>query len=146
MNEESTFGPSPTLAIVSPIINNCSCHCWILSISNRWRCVQPIDIIHLHGHRHLLNNLVVRWAKRRGIPYVFTANGTLRRHERKVRFKKAWDTLISGSIPVNANACIAVSQIDRAIHRAQGISEAKVHHIPNGLDLSEFQPMKRTRF
>ena len=107
---------------------------------------QPIDIIHLHGHRHLLNNLVVRWAKQRGIPYAFTANGTLRRHEQKVRVKRIWDKLISGSIPLNANACIAVSQIDRVIHRTQGISESKVHHIPNGLDLSEFRPIQRAQF
>jgi glycosyltransferase involved in cell wall biosynthesis len=98
----------------------------------------PIDVIHLHGHRHILNNLVLQWAKKRGIPYVFTANGTLRRHERKIQVKKYWDALISGYIPKEANACIAVSQTDRSYHLQQGIPSQKIHVIPNGLDLLEF--------
>ena len=44
---------------------------------------RPVDLLHLHGHRHLLNNAVLRWARRHSIPYVMTANGTLHRHERK---------------------------------------------------------------
>lgn len=100
--------------------------------------VFPVDIIHLHGHRHLLNNLAVQWAKKRGIPYVFTANGTLRRHEQKVQIKRVWDRFISGSIPLQAAACIAVSQTDRLIHRQQGIPSDNIHRIPNGMDLSEF--------
>ena len=106
----------------------------------------PVDIIHLHGHRHLLNNIVLRWAKQRDIPYVFTANGTLRRHERKILIKVVWDALLSGSIPRKADACIAVSKTDRSIHRKQGISDIKVHHIPNGLDLSEFHPIESSFF
>ena len=98
----------------------------------------PIDIIHLHGHRHLLNNLVLHWAKKHQIPYVFTANGTLRRHEQKVQFKRIWDKLISGHIPFEANACIAVSDKDYQIHLDWGISSARLHTIPNGLDLTEF--------
>ena len=106
----------------------------------------PVDIVHLHGHRHLLNNIVVRWAKKRGIPYVFTANGTLRRHERKVLVKMAWDGIVSGAIPSRAAACIAVSKTDCSIHREQGIPDSKVHHIPNGLDLNEFQPVQSSLF
>ena len=103
----------------------------------------PIDIIHLHGHRHLLNNLVLRWAKKKGIPYVFTANGTLRRHEQKVRTKWLWDKVISGSIPFKADACIAVSNADRNIHQKWGISPDRIHTIPNGLALDEFSNMPR---
>ena len=53
----------------------------------------------------------------------FTANGTLRDMSKKYE-SKDMGQLISGSIPLNANACIAVSQIDRVIHRTQGISES----------------------
>ncbi len=106
----------------------------------------PVDIIHLHGHRHLLNNIVARWAKKRGIPYVFTANGTLRIHERKLLLKRIWDKMVSGSIPFNAQACIAVSQFDCSIHRDHGILDTKVHHIPNGLNPSEFQPVQSSLF
>ncbi|MEC7985708.1 MAG: glycosyltransferase family 4 protein [Myxococcota bacterium] len=99
------------------------------------------DVIHMHGHRHLLNNIAFRHAKRRGIPFVFTANGTLHRHERRVRIKKAWDALLSGHIPRQAHACIAVSAVDVHIHRAYGIPATKIVHIPNGLDLAEFESL-----
>ena len=106
----------------------------------------PVDIIHLHGHRHILNNIVVRWAKKRSIPYVFTANGTLRRHERKLLLKKVWDRVVSSAIPFKASACIAVSKIDRSIHNKHGIPNTKVYQIPNGLDLDEFQAITSSTF
>lgn len=99
----------------------------------------PVDVIHLHGHRHLLNNAVIRWAKHHQIPYVFTANGTLRRHEQKEWIKIAWDACISGRIPFEADRCIVVSQSDATIHREWGLSSEKLRYIPNGLDLTELQ-------
>ncbi len=98
----------------------------------------PVDIIHIHGHRNLLNTMTIRWAKKKGIPYVFTANGTLRRHEQKQWLKIGWDALISGRVPTEASACIAVSEVDEAIHKDWGISPNKIHRIPNGIDPKEF--------
>ena len=100
-----------------------------------------IDLLHLHGHRHLLNNAAVRWAKARCLPYVITTNGTLLRHERKVGIKWLWDTLIAGHVPTGAARCIAVSRADAAMHHQAGIPPERVHMIPNGLDLGEFDPL-----
>ncbi len=98
----------------------------------------PIDILHLHGHRHLLNTVATRWANKHNTPYVFTANGTLRRHEQHVRLKVIWDRCISGQIPFKAQACIAVSKTDHQIHLDWGISPERIHTIHNGLDEAEF--------
>ena len=110
-----------------------------------WNTVQrhfwDVDIVHLHGHRHLLNNLAVRLAVRQDIPYVLTANGTLRRHERKIGIKWIWDQLISGHIPKQAEKCIAVSPMDVIIHQQSGIAKDRIEHIANGLDLAEFSPL-----
>lgn len=100
-----------------------------------------VDLLHLHGHRHLLNNAAVRWARARGIPYVMTTNGTLLRHERKVGVKRMWDALIAGHIPAGAARCIAVSRADAAMHHQAGIPPERVCMIPNGLDLGEFNPL-----
>lgn len=105
----------------------------------------PVDIIHLHGHRHLLNNVVLRWARRHQIPYVFTANGTLRRHEQKEWIKVVWDTFISGKVPLKANRCVVVSQTDADIHQKWGIPSNNLTYIPNGLDLKEFQTPPKTQ-
>ena len=97
-----------------------------------------VDVIHLHGHRHLLNNVARRWGDARGIPYVLTANGTLLRHERKVGIKWLWDRVVSGAIPQGASRLIAVSAADVARHRSAGIAADRIVRIPNGLDLGEF--------
>ncbi|MFT4975079.1 MAG: glycosyltransferase involved in cell wall biosynthesis [Myxococcota bacterium] len=118
-----------------------------LARSGTFEGLEDVDVVHLHGHRHLLNNLAARWAQRRGIPYVMTSNGTLLRHERKVGVKLLWDALIAGSIPRNAARLVAVSRADVAMHLQAGLPAERIVHIPNGLDLGEFDPLPpRGRF
>lgn len=99
----------------------------------------PVDILHIHGHRHLLNNAALSWAGRRGLPYVMTANGTLLRHERKVAAKALWDLAIAGGVPKGASRCVAVSAADVAQHLEAGVPAERIARIPNGLDLAEFE-------
>jgi len=99
------------------------------------------DIIHLHGHRHLLNNAAERYARRSFVPTVLTANGTLLRHERKQRVKLLWDLLISGRIPRRAARCVVVSQAELRQHLQAGLPRERLVSIPNGLDLGEFYPL-----
>lgn len=102
---------------------------------------RPVDLLHLHGHRHLLNNAALQWARHHSIPYVMTANGTLHRHERKTGLKWFWDRAVSGWIPGQASRCIAVSEADRSLHRLHGIPNERISVIPNGLDLAEFEAL-----
>lgn len=99
------------------------------------------DAVHLHGHRHLLNTAVARWARTRGIPYVLTANGTLPRHERKQALKVAWDLLFAAGIPEGAARCIVVSRAEHRQHVSAGLPPERLVLIPNGLDLGEFDPL-----
>ncbi len=102
-----------------------------------------VDLVHLHGHRHLLNNAAVDFAKKRAIPYVMTPNGTLHRHERKVAAKAVWDLLVSGHVPRGADRLIAVSRAEAARFVQQGVSPDRVSTIPNGLMLEEFDELPR---
>lgn len=107
----------------------------------------PPDLVHLHGHRHLLNNAALGWARRWGAPVVLTANGTLHAHERKVGLKRVWDALIADRVPAGAAAFVAVSAADLAQHLRLGLPADRVRRIPNGLDLAEFSPLPaRGRF
>ncbi|MEC8193492.1 MAG: glycosyltransferase [Myxococcota bacterium] len=105
------------------------------------RLERNVDVMHLHGHRHLLNNAAVRWAAGKGVPYVLTANGTLLRHEQKVGIKWFWDQLVARRIPAGAAKLIAVSAADVARHRSAGIDAERIERIPNGLDLGEFEAL-----
>ncbi len=112
----------------------------------RLQATHPVDLVHLHGHRHLLNNLGLAHARRHGpggraLPVVLTANGTLLRHERKVGVKLLWDLVVSGRVPGAADRCVAVSAADVAAHRQAGIPPERIVRIPNGLDLAEFSPL-----
>lgn len=107
----------------------------------------PPDVVHLHGHRHLLNNAAMAAAGRWGAPVALTANGTLPRHERKVGAKLVWDALVAGWIPRSVDRCVAVTGHDAALHHQAGVAPERVVRIPNGLDLAEFAPLPpRGRF
>ena len=97
-----------------------------------------VDLVHLHGHRHLLNNAAVAWCRRHNIPYVMTPNGTLPRHEQKVGVKALWDLVVSGRIPGGAEKMIAVSPAEVGQFLREGVPRERITQIPNGLMLEEF--------
>ncbi len=101
----------------------------------------PPDVIHLHGHRHLLNNIGLAWSRRYNAPLVMTAHGTLIAHERKVGLKYLWDLGLGDPVVRAVNAFVALSAADVAAHRGQGIPAERIHRIPNGLDFAEYEPL-----
>ena len=103
--------------------------------------LDDVDVVHLHGHRHLLNNVAVQWARDRGLPYVMTPNGTLPRIERKTGVKTAWDVLVAGHVPKGAARIVAVSQHEVGHAQAAGVDNDRIVRIPNGLWLEEFEDL-----
>ena len=112
-----------------------------MGVNEALKGIKRPDIIHLHGHRHLLNAAAVRYARQEGIPTILTANGTLPRHERKIALKAIWDIAVSGHVPLGASRCVAVSRAEIRHYRSAGIPYERIAHIPNGLDLAEFSPL-----
>lgn len=103
--------------------------------------LDDVDVVHLHGHRHLLNALAFRGAERRGLPVVHTPNGTLPRIERKVNAKRVWDALVDGHVPLRADAVVGTSRAEvRDLLRA-GVPGDRIRRIPNGLELEEFDEL-----
>ena len=100
-----------------------------------------VDLVHLHGHRHALNALAYRAARRAGIPVVLTAHGTVPRIERKRALKAVWDRLVDGHVPAGADAVIATSRAEARELLACGVDAARIHRIPNALTLGEFDEL-----
>ncbi|GAB4293177.1 MAG: glycosyltransferase [Myxococcota bacterium] len=90
-----------------------------------------VDIIHLHGHRHLLNHIVVDILYRRKIPYVFSGHGSVPAIESKVTLKRIYDSLVGRRILDGARLYIAVSNIEVLQLRAAGMKEPKIRKIYN---------------
>jgi glycosyltransferase involved in cell wall biosynthesis len=103
-----------------------------------WGDLNNFDLVHIHSHRHLLEALVGTAARRRGVPYVFTGNGTVPPIERYVVAKFILDVMGARSILRRAAACIAVSNAEVPHYRAAGVAAERVRVIPNGIRLDEY--------
>ena len=74
--------------------------------------VLEADIIHLHGYRNLLLRWVQKNAFKYNIPYLYTPNGCLQIHERRMLLKHSWDFCFP--VPTQTN-WVAVSRKERSI-------------------------------
>jgi len=95
------------------------------------------DVVHLHGHRHLLNNLAAHALEDQ--PLVMTPNGTLPLLERKRSVKRIWDLALGESVLRRCDVFIAVSGAEVAQLRRAGIGMDRIRQVPNGIDLAEFE-------
>lgn len=102
------------------------------------KALSDADILHIHGHRHLLELMSVLMAKRRNLPYVITANGTAPRIERRQNVKAFLDWVIMDDTIARASACIAVSRAEIEQYIEQGVKRERIYLIPNGLDTQAF--------
>lgn len=101
--------------------------------------VEGVDIIHIHGHRNFLNNIVHQSARRLRKNYVFSAHGTAIPIERRVLAKKIFDLIFGDCILRDAKRFIAVSEKEVEQYREMGITSDRVSVVYNGIDISAFQ-------
>jgi glycosyltransferase involved in cell wall biosynthesis len=103
------------------------------------RHIGDFDLVHVHSHRHLLEAIAARAARRAGRPYVFTGHGTVPAIERYVPVKRLIDALGFRSVLTHAAACIAVSGAETVHYRDAGVADERITVIPNGLPLDFFR-------
>ena len=103
--------------------------------------VEEADVVHLHGHWHLLNNAAVQAAARSGRPVVMTSNGTLLPHERKEGVKRLWHALLGRRVIEAVDRWIAVSRAEVTQFRTVGLEADVIDLVHNGLDLAEFEEL-----
>ena len=103
--------------------------------------VSRADIVHLHGHWHLLNNAAVASARARSVPVVMTPNGTLLPHERKEGIKRVWDAVLGRAVLDQVDRFLAVSKAEITQFRSAGIPASSIDLVHNGLDLAEFEEL-----
>jgi glycosyltransferase involved in cell wall biosynthesis len=108
------------------------------------RDLDEFDLVHIHSHRHFLEAVVGTVAQRRGLPCVFTGNGTVPAIERYVFIKRhIVDRLGARSFLRRTAACIAVSQAEIPHYTDAGVARDRVHVIPNGIRLDEFDVLRQ---
>jgi len=102
------------------------------------RSIRDFDILHLHGHRHLLNSAAHFYAVRCGKPYVLSGHGTVVRIERRVRAKRLFDKVLGDRVLRDAVRLVAVSEHEVGQYREMGADAKKVELIYNGIDVEAY--------
>jgi glycosyltransferase involved in cell wall biosynthesis len=105
------------------------------------------DVVHIHGHRHLLEVETARMCRRTRLPFVSAPNGTAPRMERRLGLKRVWDGVWGARDLADAGVVLAVSGAERRQLLAAGVEAHRIRLVPNAIDLAEFEPpVARGRF
>ena len=108
--------------------------------------VQEADVIHLMGHWTILNALVYRAIRKQRKPYVVCPAGALPIFGRSKWFKRIYNLVIGKRIIRNTSRCIAVTPDETDSFISYGVSQEKVHVIPNGISETDFLASDDVRF
>lgn len=100
--------------------------------------VSGFDIIHLHGHRNFLNNIVHYYAGKFNKKYVLSGHGTIPRIERRIGAKVIFDMFFGNRVLKDAERFIAVSAHEVRQYMAMGIERDKISVIYNGIDTGAY--------
>jgi len=100
--------------------------------------IKNFHVIHIHEHRSMLAVIISCYAKKKGIPYIVQAHGTLLPFFQKQQLKKIFDFFFGYRILKNASKVIALTQMEANQYKEMGVSEDRVKIVPNGIDLSEY--------
>lgn len=95
--------------------------------------VKEADILHFHGCRNLLNEIVAgvnRFFKR---PSLITTHGTMMNYESKRVIKKIYDKFIGSHLTKSAKFIVAHSEVERHELLKMGIESSRMAVIPNGI-------------
>jgi glycosyltransferase involved in cell wall biosynthesis len=104
-----------------------------LGLGREAATINGYDLVHLHGHRNLLNTRLAALAFRAGVPTVLMPNGTLVNIERRQGFKKLYDRLWGERQVRRTTAFIAVAEAERRQMLGRGVPAEKIRVIPNGV-------------
>lgn len=108
-----------------------------------WKHVGEFDIIHLHNVRTFQNAVVGAIARRKGIPYVISAHGSLPYLASRSGIKRGFDVLFGKRLVGGARQMLAVSEAEVRQFSQAGVPSEKIRLVSNGLDLEEFSNLPR---
>jgi glycosyltransferase involved in cell wall biosynthesis len=104
------------------------------------------DVAHLHGCHHLPGAMAARRLRQVDVPYVVTPHGTAPYLERRRVAKRVFDLTLGRGVLKGASSVIAVSEAERDQLVRFGVDRASIEVIPNPLDVSEFDHVRRGAF
>lgn len=99
--------------------------------------IDSFDVIHLHEYTTIQNVVIHRFAKKRKVPYIFQAHGTLPKIGRVAR-QRLFDIFFGRRLLRDTSRVVALNRWEAGQYVEAGVSKEKVVIIPSGIDLSEY--------
>lgn len=103
--------------------------------------LETFDVVHINGVRNYQNLLVIKYAKKYGVPVVMQAHGSLERIGNHKILKKLFDVISLPSLLEGTSKYIALSQSEKDAHIRMGIEASKVLIIPNGVNADDYHDL-----
>jgi glycosyltransferase involved in cell wall biosynthesis len=100
--------------------------------------IEMFDIVHVHGYMSFQNLVLYHYLKKKPVPYVLQAHGTLSVAGTGKCTKTIYDLFVGRRILRNASKVIALSNMEARQYRDMGVPQHKINVTPNGIDLSEY--------
>ena len=101
--------------------------------------IQKFDVIHLQSFRSYQSNVIHRYAKKYGIPYLIQAQAETFRIIEKRMLKIIYDIFYGYRILRDADIAIVVSKAEAEHHRQMGVDLDRIVTLPNAIDIEPFR-------
>lgn len=103
------------------------------------RNISSFNIVHIHEYRTVNCTLTAYFAKKKGIPYIIQAHGSVSTTVGMIKLKKLYDLLIGHKILKNASKLIALNEMEVGQYLEMGVDENQIEVVPNGINVSDFE-------
>jgi len=111
-----------------------------LGFSQEKNKISSFDLLHIHGHRNILNTLLSFWANSAGVPVILEPGGTLVNIERRRGLKHLYDMVLGKRQIEKTDLFIAVSKAEKRQFLRLGIPSEKIKIVPNGILIENPKP------
>jgi len=101
--------------------------------------ISSFDIVHIHEYRTVNSTLTAYFAKKKGIPYIIQAHGSVSTTVGMIKLKKLYDLLIGHNILKNASKVVALNEMEVRQYLEMGVDENQIEIVPNGINVSDFK-------
>lgn len=103
------------------------------------RNISSFNIVHIHEYRTVNCTLTAYFAKKKGIPYIIQAHGSVSTTIGMIKLKKLYDLLIGHNILKNASKVVALNEMEVGQYLEMGVDENQIEIVPNGINVSDFK-------
>lgn len=101
--------------------------------------IENYEIIHIHEHRQTLAIIASYFARKRNIPYIVQAHGSVLPFFQKEGLKNIFDKVFGFKILHNASCVFALTEVEKEQYLKMGVDEDKIEIVPLGINLEEYE-------